>query len=111
MLALDADGAGQEAMLRAARVAEGRALELRVVPLPAGLDPADLVQPRRGPTRRARWSRGSIPNSWLPLWKTSPSLVLRYFGGWFSRIARAPKPTTRPRASASGNMIRSRKRS
>jgi DNA primase len=44
VLALDADGAGQEAMLRAARVAEGRSLELRVVALPAGLDPADLVQ-------------------------------------------------------------------
>jgi DNA primase len=43
-LALDADGAGQEAMLRAARVAAGRRLELRVVPLPAGTDPADLVQ-------------------------------------------------------------------
>jgi DNA primase len=43
-LALDADGAGQEAMVRAARVAVGRRLELRVVPLPAGADPADLVQ-------------------------------------------------------------------
>ena len=42
-LALDADGAGQEAMLRAARVAAGRRLELRVVPLPPGTDPADLV--------------------------------------------------------------------
>jgi DNA primase len=42
-LALDADGAGQEAMLRAARVAAGRRLELRVVPLPPGSDPADLV--------------------------------------------------------------------
>jgi DNA primase len=30
-------------MLRAARVAAGRRLELRVVPLPAGTDPADLV--------------------------------------------------------------------
>jgi DNA primase len=43
VLALDADGAGQEAMLRAARVAEGRSLELRVVALPVGSDPADLV--------------------------------------------------------------------
>ncbi|MCW3007043.1 MAG: dnaG, partial [Solirubrobacterales bacterium] len=43
-LALDADDAGQEAMLRAARVAAGRKLELRVVPLPPGSDPADLVQ-------------------------------------------------------------------
>ena len=42
-LALDADNAGQEAMLRAARVATGSKLELRVVPLPAGSDPADLI--------------------------------------------------------------------
>jgi DNA primase len=44
VLALDADSAGQEAMLRAARIAAGRNLELRVVPLPAGKDPADLIQ-------------------------------------------------------------------
>jgi DNA primase len=45
-LALDADSAGQEAMLRAARVALGRSvpLRLRVVALPAGEDPADLVK-------------------------------------------------------------------
>jgi DNA primase len=43
-LALDADSAGQEAMVRAARVAAGRRLELRVVPLPGGSDPADVVQ-------------------------------------------------------------------
>jgi DNA primase len=44
LLALDADSAGQEAMIRASKVAAGRDVELRVVPLPAGLDPADLVQ-------------------------------------------------------------------
>jgi len=43
-LCLDADGAGQEAMLRAARLASGRSLELRVVALPEGSDPAELVQ-------------------------------------------------------------------
>lgn len=42
-LALDADRAGQEAMLRAARGAEDRGVELRVVALPEGSDPADLV--------------------------------------------------------------------
>ena len=41
--ALDADAAGQEAMARAARTAEERGLELRVVALPPGSDPADLV--------------------------------------------------------------------
>lgn len=45
-LALDADNAGQKAMLRAAQVAGSEDLELRVVPLPAGLDPADLVVER-----------------------------------------------------------------
>jgi DNA primase len=44
LLALDADAAGQEAMLRGARVAARRRLALRVVPLPAGSDPADLVR-------------------------------------------------------------------
>ncbi len=43
LLALDADSAGQEAMLRAAKVAAGRRLDIRVVPLPPGSDPADLV--------------------------------------------------------------------
>jgi DNA primase len=46
VLALDADSAGQEAMLRAAGLAARRGLALRVVELPEGTDPADLV--RRG---------------------------------------------------------------
>jgi DNA primase len=48
LLALDADTAGQEAMLRASSMAAQRKLELRVVPLPAGADPAELIQ-RDGP--------------------------------------------------------------
>ena len=44
LLALDSDAAGQEAMLRAAGVAARRKLDLRVVPMPAGLDPAELIQ-------------------------------------------------------------------
>ncbi|MEA2192007.1 MAG: primase, partial [Solirubrobacteraceae bacterium] len=45
-LALDADSAGKDAMLRAARIARGRTppLRLRVVALPPGEDPADLVK-------------------------------------------------------------------
>jgi DNA primase len=46
--ALDADAAGQDAMARAARGADERGLDLRVVQLPAGSDPADLVE-RAGP--------------------------------------------------------------
>jgi DNA primase len=45
-LALDADSAGQEAMLRAARAADERKLELRMVEMPEGTDPADLVAER-----------------------------------------------------------------
>jgi DNA primase len=49
-LALDADASGQEAMVRAAALASSRDVTLRVVPLPDGLDPADLVA-RDGPER------------------------------------------------------------
>jgi DNA primase len=48
LLALDADSSGQEAMLRASSLAARRKLELRVVPLPAGSDPAELIH-RDGP--------------------------------------------------------------
>jgi DNA primase len=53
-LALDADSAGREAMLRAARVAQDRKLALRVVALPAGEDPADLVNRTGGDEIRRR---------------------------------------------------------
>ncbi len=44
VLCLDADTAGQDAMLRAAQLTDQRELELRVVPLPPGTDPADLIE-------------------------------------------------------------------
>jgi len=59
-LALDADDAGQDAMLRAARVAAGRRLELRVVPLPAGRDPADVALSEGAEAIRALVDR-SVP--------------------------------------------------
>ena len=59
-LALDSDSAGQAAMLRAAKVAAGRKLELRVVPLPKGEDPAELVQ-REGGEGLARRIAQSVP--------------------------------------------------
>jgi len=43
-LALDADRAGRDAMLRAARLAEDRGVDLRVVDMPEGKDPADLAR-------------------------------------------------------------------
>jgi DNA primase len=42
-LCLDADNAGQEAIVRAAGLCADSGLELRVVPLPPGADPADLI--------------------------------------------------------------------
>jgi DNA primase len=59
-LCLDADRAGQDAMLRAARLAGARKLELRVVGLPEGTDPADLVQ-RDGPDALAERVTKSQP--------------------------------------------------
>jgi DNA primase len=60
LLALDADSAGQEAMLRAAAVAARRKLDLRVVPLPPGTDPAELVQ-REGAAAIERAIEASAP--------------------------------------------------
>jgi DNA primase len=60
LLALDADAAGQEAMLRGARVAARRNLALRVVPLPAGSDPADLVA-AEGPRALSERVDASVP--------------------------------------------------
>ena len=61
-LALDADSAGKEAMLRAARIAAGRKppLRLRVVGLPPGDDPADLVQ-REGGAAIERLVEAAVP--------------------------------------------------
>ena len=60
LLALDADSAGQEAMLRASSLAAKRKLELRVVPLPAGKDPAELVQ-QGGPEAMSAAVKESAP--------------------------------------------------
>ncbi|HXS45842.1 MAG TPA: DNA primase [Solirubrobacterales bacterium] len=51
VLALDADSAGQEAMLRAQRVAAGRKMRLRVAAMPAGEDPAEMIAAESGPER------------------------------------------------------------
>jgi DNA primase len=60
MLALDADSAGQDAMLRASSLAAKRKLELRVVALPAGSDPAELIQ-RDGAAAIAAALESSVP--------------------------------------------------
>jgi DNA primase len=51
VLALDADAAGQEAMLRAQRVAAGRRVRLRVAAMPAGEDPAEMMAEEGGAER------------------------------------------------------------
>ncbi len=51
VLALDADSAGQEAMLRAQRVASGRKMRLRVAAMPAGEDPAEMMAAEGGAER------------------------------------------------------------
>jgi DNA primase len=51
VLALDADSAGQEAMLRAQRVAAGRKMRLRVATMPAGEDPAEMMAAEGGAER------------------------------------------------------------
>jgi DNA primase len=59
-LCLDADRAGQDAMLRAARLAAGSKLELRVVALPEGTDPAEIVQ-REGAIAMRERVEASVP--------------------------------------------------
>ncbi len=53
VLALDPDGAGQAAMEKAAGLARGSRLELRVATLPDGRDPAELVQDGRSEELKA----------------------------------------------------------
>jgi DNA primase len=55
VLALDADRSGQEAMLRAVRTAGGATL--RVVEMPAGKDPADLIAAGEAESFRERLDR------------------------------------------------------
>jgi len=55
LLALDADKAGQKAMLRAGEIAAGRRLELRVVDMPAGKDPGDLLKEEGEERLRSRF--------------------------------------------------------
>ena len=53
VLALDPDGAGEAAMEKAAVLARGSRLELRVAELPDGRDPAELVQDGRAEELKA----------------------------------------------------------
>ena len=60
LLCLDADAAGQTAAARAASVLPSR-LELRVVPLPSGADPADIVGEEGGAERMRALLDRAVP--------------------------------------------------
>jgi DNA primase len=60
VLALDADSAGQEAMLRAQRVAAGRKMRLRVAAMPAGEDPAEMIAEEGGAERFRELVAGAV---------------------------------------------------
>jgi DNA primase len=60
VLALDADSAGQEAMLRAQRVAAGRKVRLRVAAMPAGEDPAEMLAAEGGAERFRALVEGAV---------------------------------------------------
>jgi len=60
LLCLDADAAGQQAAAKAATVLPDR-VELRVVPLPAGADPADIVGEEGGAERMRALLDASVP--------------------------------------------------
>lgn len=60
VLALDADRAGREAMLRAQRVAGSGRLRLLVAPMPEGEDPADLMLTDEGAARMREALAGAV---------------------------------------------------
>jgi DNA primase len=60
VLALDADAAGQEAMLRAQRVAAGRRMRIRVAAMPAGVDPAEMMAEESGAERFRALLEGAV---------------------------------------------------
>jgi DNA primase len=60
VLALDADGAGQAAMMKVAALAARERFELRVAALPPGSDPADLLE-REGPEAVKTMLGASLP--------------------------------------------------
>ncbi|MGE4426960.1 MAG: DNA primase [Solirubrobacteraceae bacterium] len=57
ILALDADEAGRKAMLRADELTRGSGIELQVVTLPDGMDPADLLLERGADAVAAAFAR------------------------------------------------------
>ena len=86
VLALDADRAGREAMLRAQRVAGSGRLRLLVAAMPEGEDPAEMLMSDRGRRRGCarRWPmRSTWPSSTCgrssatPTWRRRPAATRR----------------------------------
>ena len=71
VLALDADSAGQQAMLRTQRVAEKRGVRIGVARMPAGEDPADMIAAEGGAERFRE-----LVESWVALPEFQVGLVL-----------------------------------
>jgi DNA primase len=60
VLAMDADSAGQEAMLRAQRKAAGRSMRLLVATMPEGVDPAEMLGGEGGSDRFRALLEGAV---------------------------------------------------
>lgn len=67
LLAMDADAAGQEAMIRTIRLAEGHELNLRVIPLSGGKDPDELVKEGKNAWKEAIEGSVSIYDFYISL--------------------------------------------
>ena len=71
VLALDADSAGQQAMLRMQRVAETRGMRIGVARMPPGEDPADMIAAEGGAERFQE-----LVEDWVALPEFQVGLVL-----------------------------------
>jgi DNA primase len=60
VLAMDADSAGQDAMLRAQRKAAGRQMRLSVATMPEGVDPAEMLAGEGGTERFGELLAGAV---------------------------------------------------
>ena len=90
VLALDADRAGREAMLRAQGVASGKRLRLRVARMPAGKDPADLLAGGDGAQRRRRFAEAIEAAEDLPVFHVADAARRRR-----PVVAAGPRPGAR----------------
>ena len=60
LISYDGDGAGQKANMRGLEILKGEGLEVRVVPLPDGLDPDDVIK-KFGPEEYEKCLKNAMP--------------------------------------------------